>query len=102
MPLPDAEPIPHIPVFRDGICCLLCSDDRERYVCRGRTALMTHLKTAHGYTRGRSAGRICGGAPGGVEGLALDGIVRFPMICQAVFHKTTHYQAGDQLNPIHR
>ncbi|EXK77537.1 hypothetical protein FOQG_17757 [Fusarium oxysporum f. sp. raphani 54005] len=84
-PLPIAHPIRFLDVFHDGICCLLCQDDRDRYVCRGRTAIEDHLKKVHNQPL-RQPGRRRRGEAGGVKGLTQAGLVRTPVACQTLFH----------------
>jgi hypothetical protein len=83
--LPIARPIHLLSVFYDGICCLLCQDDRDRYGCRGRTAIEDHLKKVHKQPL-RQLGRWRRGEVGGVKGLAQAGLVRAPVSCQTLFH----------------
>ncbi|KAI8710673.1 hypothetical protein NCS52_01548100 [Fusarium sp. LHS14.1] len=84
-PLPIAHPLRFLSVFQDGICCLLCQDDRDRYVCRGRTAIEDHLKKVHEQPL-RQPGRRRRGEVGGIKGLAQAGLVRTPVTCQTLFH----------------
>src|SRR6478735_6301967 len=84
-PLPIAHPIRFLDVFHDGICCLLCQDDRGRYVCRGRTAIEDHLKNVHNQPL-RQPGRRRRGEAGGIKGLAQAGLVRTPVSYQTLFH----------------
>jgi hypothetical protein len=84
-PLPIAHPIRFLDVFHDGICCLLCQDDRDRYVCRGRTAIEDHLKKVHNQPL-RQPGRRRRGEAGGIKGLTQAGLVRTPVACQTLFH----------------
>jgi hypothetical protein len=84
-PLPIAHPIQFLSVFHDGICCLLCQDDRDRYVCRGRTAIEDHLKKVHKQPL-RQPGRRRRGEVGGIKGLAQAGLARTPVSCQTLFH----------------
>jgi hypothetical protein len=82
-PLPIALPIQFLSVFHDGICCLLCQDDRDRYVCRGRTAIEDHLKIVHKQPL-RQPGRRRRGEVRGIKGLAHAGLVRNPVSCQTI------------------
>lgn len=84
-PLPDSAPIPFLVTFHDGVCCLLCEDDRERYICRGRTAIEEHLRKTHGRPL-RRPGPRGDGAIGGVEGLVRAGLVKSPIACQQAFY----------------
>ncbi|GKU14558.1 unnamed protein product [Fusarium langsethiae] len=84
-PMPIAHPIRFLDVFHDGICCLLCQDDRDRYVCRGRTATEDHLKKVHNQPL-RQPGRRRRGEAGGIKGLAQAGLVQTPVSCQTLFH----------------
>lgn len=83
-PLPCDMPLPFLPIFYNGICCLLCKDPKTRFVCRGRTPIMEHLKQVHDLASG-SPGRLRRGETGGVEGLANAGLVQTPVACQMLF-----------------
>ena len=83
-PLPIAQPIQFLDIFHDGICCLLCQDNRDRYVCRGRTAIEDHLKKVHNQPL-RQPARRRRGAAGGIKGLSQAGLVRTPVSCQTLF-----------------
>ncbi|KAH7186828.1 hypothetical protein DER44DRAFT_181988 [Fusarium oxysporum] len=83
-PLPIALPIQFLNVFHDGICCLLCPDDRDRYVCRGRTAIEDHKKVHKQLLRQPERRRR--GEVGVIKGLAQAGLVRTPVSCQTLFH----------------
>jgi hypothetical protein len=82
--LPIALPI-HVSVFYDEIRCLLCQDDGDRYVCRGRTAIEDHLKKVHKQPL-RQSGRWRRGEVGGIKSLAQAGLVRTPVSWQTLFH----------------
>lgn len=77
-PPPDAEPIPFLATFHDGICCLLCEGNETSYICRGRTAIKEHLQKEHGKPFGK-AGRPIRGEAGGIEGLVCAALVRTPV-----------------------
>jgi hypothetical protein len=83
-PLPIAHPMRFLDVFHDGICCLLCQDDRDRYICRGRTAIEDHLKKGHTQPL-RQPGRRRRREVGGIKGLAQAGLVGTPISCQTLF-----------------
>lgn len=68
-PLPIAHPIQFLGIFHDGIYYLLWQDNRDRYVCRGRTAIEDHLKKIHKQLL-RQPGRRRRGEVGGIKGLA--------------------------------
>ena len=55
-PRPKEPAIPHLPVYSDG---LACSYTPCQYICRGKTGIVRHCETIHGwvnpYQRGRTA-----------------------------------------------
>ncbi|KFY04987.1 hypothetical protein O988_00360 [Pseudogymnoascus sp. VKM F-3808] len=82
---PDTSPIPYLALYSDGIACTLCEGDNP-YVCRARTTMRQHLKTAHSWRGCAKPGRPTKASLARGDSVFIGQATREPVYCQT-FHK---------------